>query len=147
MGGELRRSWGPSANFPKPVKSLKPQLDMCPDQSQKTSTSSSDSGNVTDFLDRSFTVIFNNSSLSNRGSRESAVPSNSTCTVSMPGSVMSTSTSSVVCADLSLPAHSQVTSHHLDAWLTTLAGLTRKNLSNIAVPPFGTNVTVIWSIP
>lgn len=36
------------SDFSKPVKSLKPQLDRCPLQSEKMSTSSTDFGNATD---------------------------------------------------------------------------------------------------
>lgn len=54
----------------------------------------------------------------------------------MPGSVVATSASAVFHADLTLSDQSQVTHHlHVDDWLATLARLTRKNLSNIAVPP------------
>ena len=81
----------------------------------------------------------------------SVAPSSSTGTLSMSGSVVSTSASSVVHADLTLLGQSQMTYHlHVDTWLTTLAGLTRKNLSNIAVPPpaagppFGGNITVLF---
>lgn len=159
------------SDFSKPVKSLKPQLDRCPLQSEKMSTSSTDSGsatdlagtsftekmfapsldpgNVTDLSDTSFTIISDKSSPSKRGSHMLVAPSSSTGTVSKPGSVVSTSASSVVHAGLTLLGQSQMT-YHLDAWLTTLAGLTRKNLSNIAVPPpaagppFGGNITVLF---
>ena len=121
------------------MKSLKPQLDRCPLQSEKMSTSSADSGsatdlagtsftekmfapsldpgNVTDLSDTSFTIISDKSS-SKRGSHMLVAPSSSTGTVSKPGSVVSTSASSVVHADLTLLGQSQMT-YHLDAWLTT----------------------------
>ena len=108
-----------------------------------------DPGNVTDLSDTSFTIISDKSSPSKRDSHMLVAPSSSTGTVFKPGSVVSTSASSVVHAGLTLLDQSQMT-YHLDAWLTTLAGLTRKNLSNIAVPPpaagppFGGNITVLF---
>ena len=140
----------------KPVKSLKPELDTWPLQSQKMSTLSLDSGNVTDLPGTSvtgnipspsldpgnvtplrgtpFSSISDNTMPSNRGSHMPGTPTSSNSTVTMPGSGVPPRASSVFQADLTSSDQSQMT-YHLDAWLTALAGLTRKNLSNIAVPP------------
>lgn len=137
-------------DFSKSVKSLKPQLAMCPLQSEKMSALPVNSATVSNLQGTPSSVNSQNSSLSSRGNNLSEAQSSSTGTVSMPGSVMSTSTSSVVHVDLTLPAQSQMTSNHLDAWLTTLGGLTRRNLSNItvpppaAVPPQGSDIVVLF---
>ena len=112
------------SDFSKPMKSLKTQLDMCPLQSEEISTLPLDSGNLTDHpgtfateetptpsLDpgnvtplpgTSFTIISDHSMPLNRGSHTPGTPTSSTSTVSMPGSVVSTSASSVLHADLTL---------------------------------------------
>lgn len=159
------------SDFSKPMKSSKTELDMCPLQSQKISTLSLDSGNVTDLpgtfateempapsLDAgnvtplpgtSFSVISDNSSPSNRGSHMPGTPTSSARTVSMPESVVSTSASSVFLAYFTLSDQSQMM-YYIDDWLATLARLTRKNLSNIAMPPpaagppFSSGITVAF---
>ena len=150
----------------KPVKSLKPELDTWPLQSQKMSTLSLDSGNVTDLPGTSvtdnmpspsldpgnvtplpgtpFSSISDNTMPSNRGSYMPGTPTSSNSTVSMPGSVVPLSASSVFQADLTSSDQSQMT------YQIALAGLTRKNLSNIAVsppaagPPFSSGITVAF---
>ena len=137
-------------DFSKSVKSLKPQLDMCPLQSEKMSALPGDSATVSDLQGRPPSVKSQNSSLSSRGNSLTEAPSSSTGTVSMPGSVMPTSTSSVAHLDLTLSTQSQATSNRLDTWLATLGGLTRKNMSIItvpppaAVPPQGSNIVVLF---
>ena len=113
-------------------------------------TPSLDPGNVTPIPGAPSTIISDNSMPSNRSCHMLGIPTSSTATVSMPGSIIvPTSASSIFHLDLSLSDRSQMTCH-LDEWLTTLASLTRKNLSNIAVPPpaagppFSNGITVAF---
>lgn len=123
-------------DFPKSVKSLKPQLEMCPLQSEKMSAPPVNSVTISNLQGTPSAVNSQNSSLSSRGNDLKEAPSSSSGgTVSMPGSVMSTTASSVAHVDLTFTTQPQMTSHHLDAWLATLGGLSRRNLSNITVPP------------
>ena len=138
-------------DFSKSVKSLKPQLDMCPLQSEKMSALPVNSVTVSNLHGTPSSVNSQNSSLSSKGNNLKEAPSSCTGgTVSMPGSVVFTSTSSVAHVDLTFTNQSQMTSNHLDAWLATLGGLTRRNLSNItvpppaAVPPQGSDIVVLF---
>lgn len=159
------------SDFPKSKKSLTPQLDMCPLQPEMSSSSTESEyvtvglpgtsltednptlhiEGTTDNPGISFNTITDDSSPSRGDSPMSTSLSSSSGIASISGSVAQNSATHVAHADLTTTVRVQSPmTCHLEAWLTTVAGLTRRGLSNIAVPPpaaecpFGRNVTAIF---
>ena len=124
----------------KLCKSLKPQLDLCSQQSEVESVASA-----------SFTELPNNSSIPVSCAEAPTLSSDSSPTFSVLTSATAASNSSIIHVDLTEATPSDMLGGNA-AWLKTLSNLTRKELSNIVVPQvsgysrFPVNVTSVFGL-